>query len=245
MSFQVFHVHAIIPGCTCKSKNFFHCSYKWHSCKCFSDKPIIDHDSYLQHYTDPLLQDPSYGEAVAFYDEAIEEEVTSEGSTIDFGTGVEVKVPEGVVAPNTSVTFEAQPAFASKDVFVLPSDIEAASPTYLLSSSSETLNGNVTLTIEHFMNLHNEEDAKNLVFLVADSKTAEDSTYRFKEVVTGHPVFKPGERVGTISTNHFSFWKIGRKIGKAVKKVFQGAVVIIRHMPYACNMLIFVLVFHL
>ena len=82
------------------------------------------------------------------------------------------------------------------------------------------------------MNLHNEEDAKSLVFLVADSEAAEDSTYRFKEVDTGHPVFKPGERVGTISTNHFSFWKIGRKIGKAVKKVFEGVVVIIRRIPY-------------
>ena len=167
----------------------------------------------------PLLQDPSYGEAIAFYDEATEEDITTDGSTIDFGNGVEVTVPEGVVPPDTSITFKTQPAFASKDVFVLPSAVEAASPTYLLSSSSDNLNGNVTLTIEHFMDLQTEEDARSLVFLVADSEPTEDSTYHFREVDTGHPVFKPGERVGTISTNHFSFWKIG---WKSVKKMFLG-----------------------
>ena len=120
-------------------------------------------------------------------------------------------------------------------MFVLPSDIEAASPTYLLSSSLETLNGNVTLTIEHFLNLKNEEDAKNLVFLVADSRPTDDSTYRFREVDTGHPVFKPDERVGTISTNHFSFWKIGWKIADAAQKMFQGIHILYRlHKRNTC-----------
>ena len=174
---------------------------------------VIDHGDYLQHYVDPLLQDPSYGEAVAFYDEATEEEVTSEGSTIDFGTGVEVKVPEGVVPPNTSVTFKAQPAFASTDVFKLPEDVQAASPTYLLSSSSQTLNGNMTLTMEHFVKVRNEDDVESLVFLIAQSTPSKDSTYHFKQVDSGHPEFKLGERVGTISIEQFGFWKVGKKSG--------------------------------
>lgn len=172
--------------------------------------------------TDPLLQNPRYGADIAFYDVGTEEHVTSNGSKIDFGNGVMVTVPRGVVPPNTSVTFKSQAAFACKDVFVLPSNIEAASPTYLLSSSSESLNGNVTLTIEHFVKLQTEDDTKNLVFLVADSKPTEDSTYCFRVVDSGYPMFKPGERVGTISTNHFSFWKVGKKELEAVEKMYQG-----------------------
>ena len=165
--------------------------------------------------SDPLLQDPSYGEDVAFYEEASEKDVTSEGSTINFENGVQVTVPEGVVPSDTSITFKAQPAFASGDVFSLPPNIEAASPTYLLSASSECLNGDVTLSIEHFVKVQTEEEAKSLVFLVADSKPIKGAVYHFREVDMGDPIFKPGKRVGTISTNHFSFWKLGKKIDKA------------------------------
>ena len=142
------------------------------------------------------MQDPYYGEAIAFYGEATEEDVTSDGAAIDFGTGVQVTIPEGVIPPNTTVTFKAQPAFAANDVFELPANIEAASPTYLPSSSLKTLNEDVTFTVEHFVNLQTEEDAKKLVFLVADSESTENSIYHFREVDSGHPLFKPGERVG-------------------------------------------------
>ena len=166
--------------------------------------------------SDPLLQDPSYGEDVAFYEEASEKVVTSEGSSINFENGVHVTVPKGVVPSDTSITFKAQPAFASEDVFFLPPNIEAASPTYLLSASSECLNGDVTLSIEHFVNLQTEEEAKSLVFLVADSKPINGAVYHFREVDMGQTIFKPGERVGTISTNnYFFFWKVGKKIDKA------------------------------
>lgn len=177
---------------------------------------ITDLNTHFSIYADPLLQEPSYGEDVAFYDEATEEDVTSEGTTIDFENGVKVTVPKGVVPPNTSITLKAQPAFASKEVFVLPTDVEAASPTYLLSASSESLNGDVMLSIEHYVKLRTEEDAKNLVFLIADSNPSEDSTYHFREVDSGHPIFEPGEKVGTISTNHFFLWKVGKRIVDAV-----------------------------
>ena len=164
-------------------------------------------------HTDPLLQDPSYGKAIAFYGEATENDVTSKGSSIDFGNGVEVIVPDGVVSPNTSITLKAQPAFASKDVFVLPSNIEAASPTYLVSSSSEKLNGPMTLTMEHFVKVRSEDDAGNLVFLSAKSDPSQDSTYHFKEVESGYPQFKPGDNVGKISTDQLGFWKVGKRSG--------------------------------
>ena len=165
-------------------------------------------------HTDPLLQDPSYGTGIAFYDEATKEDVTCDGSSIDFENGVRVTINEGVVPPKTSVTFKAQPAFAAKEVFVLPPGIESASPTYLLSSSSQSLDGNMTLTMEHFVKLQTEDDAKKLVFLNADSSSSSSSsTYHFKQVQSGHPSFKPGKMEGTISTNQFGFWKIGKRFG--------------------------------
>ena len=160
--------------------------------------------------TDPLVQDTSYGGAVTFYDEGIIEEVTSEGSSIDFENGVEVKVPEGVIPPYESISFKAQPAFASTDVFKLPDNVQAASPTYLLSSDSQ-LNGSVALTMEHFVEVRTQDDANSLVFLLAQSAPSMDSTYHFRQVHSGHPEFKRKEMVGTISMDQFGFWKVGKK----------------------------------
>ena len=168
---------------------------------------------------------------MAFFDEAVYKDVTSEGTEINFDNGVKVQVPKGTVPPNMTVAFHSQPAFAPEDVFVLPPNIQAASPTYLLSSSSESLNGDVILTVEHHMKVQTEEDAADLVFLVADSKPTKGS-YHFREVESGHPLFKPGERVGTISTNHFSFWTVGKKIVKAAKKLFQGKLLRVKLFIY-------------
>ena len=100
--------------------------------------------------------------------------------------------------------------FATKDVFVLPPGVEAASPTYLVSSSSEKLNGPMTLTLQHFVKLRSEDDAERLVFLCAKSDPSKD-TYHFKEVDSGHPPFKPGHNVGRICTDQSGFWKVGMR----------------------------------
>ena len=174
---------------------------------------LIDHA--CMPIIDPLLRDPTYGEDVAFYDEPTEKEVTSAGALINFRNGIEVTVPEGVVPTNSSIVFSAQPAFASNDVFKLPPGVEPASPTYLLSSS-QGLNGNMTLKVQHFVKVRTEDDAGILVFLTADSRPSKDSNYHFNQVDSGDPSFKPGNKVGTISTNQSGFWKIGKRIGTCI-----------------------------
>ena len=69
------------------------------------------------------------------------------------------------------------------------------------------------MTMEHFVKVRTEDDVGNLVFLIAQSSPSKDSTYHFKQVDYGHPEFKPGERVGTISIEQFGFWKVGKKSG--------------------------------
>lgn len=163
------------------------------------------------HASDPLVQDPDYGDTIAFYDEPAEEQITSEGLSIDFENGLEVTVPEGSIQSETAFTLKAQPAFASEEVFVLPSGVESASPTYLLTSDSESPVGNMTLKMDHFVKVKSEEDRVNLVFLWAKSVPSKDSKYSFQQVHTGDPQFEMNSKAGTISTNQFGFWKVGKK----------------------------------
>ena len=91
-----------------------------------------------------------------------------------------------------------------------------------------------TTWFEHFVQLKTEEDAKKLVFLIANSEPTQDSTYYFRKINTGDPTFKPGERVGTISTNHFSWWIVGW-ITETVTSAFQGT----KHVTVCDNHIMF------
>ncbi|XP_064407169.1 ankyrin repeat domain-containing protein 29-like isoform X2 [Halichondria panicea] len=94
----------------------------------------------------PLHQTSAHPD-VTFYDKPQEKEFTSSGGYADFDNGVEVTVPANAVPAGTSVGIKVQPSLAPNDVFVMPKDIQSASPSYLISG--EGLNGEVTLSIEH------------------------------------------------------------------------------------------------
>ena len=65
--------------------------------------------------------------------------------------------------------------------------------------------------MEHFVKVRTEDDANSLVFLRAHSAPSMDSTYPFVRVDSGHPTFKRGEMVGTVSMDQFGFYKVGMK----------------------------------
>ena len=71
----------------------------------------------------------------------------------------------------------------------------------------------MTLKMRHFVKVRTDDDAGILVFLTADSSPSKSSIYHFNQVDSGDPSFKPGNQVGTISTNQFGgFWKIGKQV---------------------------------
>ncbi len=162
---------------------------------------------------DPLHQTSAHPD-VTFYDEPQEKEFTSSGGHADFENGVEVTVPANTVPAGTSVGIKVQPSLAPKDVFVMPSGIQSASPSYLISG--EGLNGEVTLSMEHHVRVSTQEEADDLIFLQADSspkRCGSKSVYEYQEVPKGRSKFTPGGNTGrlTLGTRLKNFFKVGQK----------------------------------
>ena len=167
--------------------------------------------------TDPLRQTTTQPN-ITFYDEPKEETFTSSGGHADFNNGVEVTVPAHAVPPGSTVEVKVQPGFAPSDVIVMPEGIQSASPLYLISS--EGVKGEVTVTMEHHVNVSTREEANALVFLQADSHLTQSGVYQYREVSDGRSEFTPGGNKGRVRLksprNKFI------KVDKRIKKLFGG-----------------------
>ncbi len=163
---------------------------------------------------DPLLQTPT-NPGVTFYDEPVEKQFTSSGGHADFDNGVEVSVPASAVIPGSTIKIVVQPSLAPKEVFILPEGIVSASPSYLISG--EGLRGEVTVDMEHHVQVTSSDEANNLSFLEADSSPTRSNTngivYRYQEVPKDRAEFTPGENKGRLKlvTRIKKFLKVGRK----------------------------------
>ena len=175
----------------------------------------------LYPYTDRLFKNPSYP-GVTFFDEPQEKVLSSRGGQANFDNGLEIAVSNQSASKETTAAIKVQSSFAPKDVFVIPPGIRSASPSYLIRRSSSESFGDVTLTLEHHVNVKTREDAKDLLFLHADSTPDSKSQYEYKQVQEGKSEFLPGENTGKLTTKHFShkFFKVGLR--KRVKKLFVG-----------------------
>ncbi len=162
---------------------------------------------------DPLLQTPTQPK-VTFIGEPVSEVFNSSGGHADFDNGVKVTVPASAVSPGSSARITVQPSLASRSVFVLPEGIVSAGPAYLISS--EGLSGEVTVDMEHHVNVTSREDADDLAFLEADSSPTRlggGLVYQYHEVPKGNTEFTPGANRGrlTLYTRLKKFFKVGRK----------------------------------
>ncbi len=152
------------PGCKCVLV-----LYPAHGSVCFTS------------CVDPLHQTSTHPD-VTFYDEPQEKEFTSSGGH------AEVTVPANAVPAGTSVGIKVQPSLVPNDVFVMPSGIQSASPSYLISG--EGLHGEVTLSMEHHVRVSTQQEADDLLFLLADLSPKRSGSKSVYEVLEG--------RVGTI-----------------------------------------------
>ena len=187
--------------------------------------------------TDPLMQNSSYPD-VTFFDEPQEKAFSSSGGHTDFDNGVEITVPPHAVPPGTTVSVKVQPSFASKDVFVMPQGTHSASPSYLITGSGSEFDGDVTLTMDHHVNVSTDDDAKDLLFLQAETtpQTSDSAgVYEYKEVPEARAEFLPGENSGKLTIRRFSFkfFKIGLR--KRVKKWFTGECAYSKYIMLSCT----------
>ena len=173
---------------------------------------VSKHSLHILENIDPLFQKPSYPD-VTFFDEPQEKEISSSGGHIDFDVGVEITVPPHAVPPGTTATVKVQPSFAPKDVFVMPQGIQSASPSYLITGcgSEFKVNGDVTLTLEHHVNVTADD---SLMFLQADAAPIicnSTNVYEYKEVPESKAEIVHGENKVKLTTSQLStkFYKVG------------------------------------
>ena len=164
-------------------------------------------------YPDPLLK--SSIPDVTFYDEPQEREFTSSGGHESYDNGVEVTVPPDTIPVGSTAKINVQPSLATRDVFVMPADIQSASPSYLIFQKGHiNPDKEVTVTMEHHVKVTTREEADSLLFLQAEAsprRSASGFTYQYEEVKEGRSEFTPGENKGKLTTKCPSkrFFKIG------------------------------------
>ena len=151
-------------------------------------------------------------------------EVTREEKTIDLveDVGISLKFPENSL-PSTDPPLEVaiQPCFSGS--FVLPEDIELASPAYAITPNREvTFQKDLVLKIQHYANLQTKEDCEDMVFLSASSTPEYRGSipiYKFKEMKEAKGMFRPGQKqpIGEIQLKHFSIIGVGKKIINKLK----------------------------
>ena len=113
---------------------------------------------------------------------------------------------------------KVHPGFAPSDVFVLPEGIQSASPSYLISCEGPA-GREVTVTMEHHVEVSSREEADDLLFLQADTTPGEGRVYKYREVSEGRSEFTLGENTGRLTMRHLSekFFRIGSKVKKWFK----------------------------
>ena len=150
--------------------------------------------------------------------------VTREEKTIDLveDIGISLKFPENSLPPiDPPLEVVIQPCFSGN--FVLPENIELASPAYAITPNREVIfQKGLVVKIEHYANLQNEEDCEDMVFLTASSTPeyrGSTPTYKFNEIKEAKGMFRPGQKqpLGEIQLKHFSIIGVGKKIIKKIK----------------------------
>ena len=124
--------------------------------------------------------------------------------------GIEIAIPENSLKEPLELSIH--PCFSGS--FDLPHGYESASPAYLIKHNKKDFLKEVTVKIQHYACLQNEEDCEDMVFLSASSipqYRESRPVYVFKEIQGKMGRFRPGDQVGEMSLRHFCILKIGKK----------------------------------
>ena len=143
--------------------------------------------------------------------------VTSNGVELSHleDAGIAVSVPEQALsASEEPLELSVHPCFTGP--FKLPEGYESASPAYLIQHSTKAdFQKNVTLQIQHYARLQNEDDCDKMIFFSANSTPecvdGSSPVYTFKEIKSAKGVFRSGDQQAEIALRHFCIVKAGMK----------------------------------
>ena len=144
--------------------------------------------------------------------------ITSSGISIDRleDMGISMLVPEGSISSiDEHIDLHIQPCFSGP--FQLPPEYEPASPAYLIHPSRKTnFLKDVTVRIQHYVQLETEQDCEDMAFFSASYKpeyTEEKKpVYIFNKILCGaNTHFRKGEQVSEIALRHFCLLQNGKR----------------------------------
>ena len=177
----------------------------------------LNHVNIISLFAEPKRKTAYPG--ILFSKGVKKETITSDEKTIDLvqDVGISLTFPENVLTSTyPPLEVAIRPCFSGS--FVLPDDIELASPAYLITSNREvTFQKDLIVKIQHYANLQTEEDCENMVFLSASSTPeyrGSNPIYKFKEIKEAKGMFRPGQKqpLGEIQLKHFSIIGVGKII---------------------------------
>ena len=163
---------------------------------------------------------------VYFYGSPLKQSVMSSGAHITSWweeIGVEFRIPPGAVPEGESLDLSVWPCCSGP--FQLPDGYELASPMFLISPSFKFAD-EITIKMEHFVRLEDEECCDEMVFLSApttpQSTSDSDKEPNYPCRVLGKGIFVPGWKWGKIALTHFCFSGIGRRKRRKGSSTDQG-----------------------
>ncbi len=129
---------------------------------------------------------------------------------------MEVTVPASAVSAGATGLISVQSSLAPRGAFVLPEGFVSASPSYLISG--EGVSGEVTLDMEHHVQVCSLEETEDLSFLEVDSSSTISGSgnkpvYQYEEVPKDRAEFTPGKNKGRLRlvVTRKKYVKTGRK----------------------------------
>lgn len=130
--------------------------------------------------------------------------------------GISISVPENSLNSQEEPSgLHIHPCLSGP--FELPDDYQSASPAYLVNPSNKTdLQKDITIRIQHYVNLLSQEDCEDMAFLSASStpeyrESSPGPVYTFNKIPGAKGVFRPGDQVGEIALRHFGILKAGKR----------------------------------
>ena len=121
------------------------------------------------------------------------------------GLGIAVKLQPKSFQSDTSSPTVLSFRVCSSESFIFPDGAQAASPIYLISSD-KTLDEEVEVMVQHFLDIPTKEHAKSLTFFVGEPPT----DGRNKVHLNPQPgMFKANDELGSLKTKELCYVNVG------------------------------------
>lgn len=158
-----------------------------------------------------------------FEDEVVGEKVQK----LECGYGLWIEIPDRVLPPGVTATLCVKTIMAAQpNTFKLPNDSQLISALYWISCSEVFLK-EVSVNINHFAVIKNEEQCSKFRFIIAETSQSE-LPYKFRE---REGLFNPRTQYATIKLKQLNSMMIGAVGPKDTEPLYFSALKFYKPIP--------------